>query len=153
MRSRGANITDIVVLVIAADDGIREQTVESINLIKKSGAKMIVAINKIDKSSASSDHTHTHSLSLVTISALDSYKLTHTDADIERVKRDLLAYEVVLEDNGGDVQCVPISATKKIGLAELEQAIILQADDMGLYAEANGGDAVLLESFKDPRYD
>lgn len=71
---------------------------------------------------------------------------------MEKIKRDLLSYEVVLEDNGGDVQCVLISATKKLGLEELEQAIVLQADDMSLYADADAGDAVLLETYKDPRF-
>ena len=124
MRDRGAQITDIVVLVIAADDGIREQTVESIRMIQKAGAKMVVAINKIDKSTA----------------------------DPARVKRDLLSYGVVLEENGGDVQCVEISATKKLGLDKLEEAILLQADEMNIYADAAGGEAVLFESYKDPKY-
>jgi translation initiation factor IF-2 len=85
MRSRGARVTDIVVLVIAAEDGVMAQTEESIQHAKESGCPIIVAINKIDKA---------------------------TPAQIAGVKSSLLKYELIPEDMGGDVQVVPISALK-----------------------------------------
>jgi translation initiation factor IF-2 len=85
MRARGANVTDIVVLVVAADDGLKPQTVEAINHTKAAGVPMIVAINKIDKEGARA----------------------------QRVREELLQHEIVVEDLGGDVQDVEVSALKK----------------------------------------
>ena len=106
MRARGAQITDIVVLVVAADDGIKEQTVEAIRHAREAKVPMIVAINKIDK----------------------------PDAKPERVRQDLLQHEVVLEHVGGEVLDVEVSATKKINLDKLEEAILLQAEVLDLKA-------------------
>jgi len=106
MRARGAQITDIVVLVVAADDGIKEQTVEAIRHAREAKVPMIVAINKIDK----------------------------PDAKPDRVRQDLLQHEVVLEHLGGEVLDVEVSATKKINLAKLEEAILLQAEVLDLKA-------------------
>src|SRR5579875_1215419 len=106
MRARGAQITDIVVLVVAADDGIKEQTIEAIRHAKEAKVPMIVAINKIDK----------------------------PDAKPERVRQDLLQHEVVLEQLGGDVLDVEVSATKKMNLDRLEEAILLQAEVLDLKA-------------------
>ncbi|MDE2227522.1 MAG: translation initiation factor IF-2 [Alphaproteobacteria bacterium] len=106
MRARGAQITDIVVLVVAADDGIKEQTVEAIRHAREAKVPMIVAINKIDK----------------------------PDAKPERVRQDLLQHEIVLEHLGGDVLDVEVSATKKINLDKLEEAILLQAEVLDLKA-------------------
>jgi translation initiation factor IF-2 len=106
MRARGAQITDIVVLVVAADDGIKEQTVEAIRHAREAKVPMIVAINKIDK----------------------------PDAKAERVRQDLLQHEVVLEKLGGDVMDIEVSATKKINLDKLEEAILLQAEVLDLKA-------------------
>jgi len=108
MRARGAQMADIVVLVVAANDSIMPQTVEAINHIRAANVPFIVAINKIDL----------------------------PEANPERVKTDLLQQEVQVEDMGGDVQCVEISATKKIGLDKLEDAILLQAEMMDLKADA-----------------
>ncbi len=108
MRARGAQMADIVVLVVAANDSIMPQTVEAINHIRAANVPFIVAINKIDL----------------------------PEANPTRVKTDLLQYEVQVEEMGGDVQCVEISATKKIGLDKLEEAILLQADMMELKADA-----------------
>ena len=106
MRARGAQITDIVVLVVAADDGIKEQTVEAIRHAREAKVPMIVAINKVDK----------------------------PDAKPDRVRQDLLQHEVVLEHLGGEVLDVEVSATKKINLEKLEEIILLQAEVLDLKA-------------------
>ncbi len=106
MRSRGANVTDIVVLVVAADDGIKEQTIEAINHAKAAKAPIVVAINKIDK----------------------------PGADASRVKNELLAHEIVAEDLGGDVMFVEVSAKEKTNLDGLEEAILLQSEILELKA-------------------
>ena len=100
MRSRGANVTDIVVLVVAADDGIMAQTVEAINHAKAAGVPIIVAINKIDR----------------------------PDADPERVKQEMLQHELVVEDLGGDILTVEVSAKERLNLDKLMEAIALQAE-------------------------
>ncbi|HCJ21518.1 MAG TPA: translation initiation factor IF-2, partial [Erythrobacter sp.] len=99
MRQRGANVTDIVVLVVAADDGIMPQTIEAINHTKAAGVPMIVAINKMDKPEANPDNIRTR----------------------------LLEHEVIVEKMSGDVQDVEISAKEKSGLDKLLDAISLQA--------------------------
>ncbi len=109
MRARGANVTDIVVLVVAADDGIMEQTVEAIRHAKAAQAPIIVAINKIDK----------------------------PDARPERVRQELLQHEIVLEELGGEVLAVEVSALKKTNLDRLEEAILLQAELLDLRANPN----------------
>lgn len=106
MRSRGANVTDIVVLVVAADDGIMPQTIEAIHHAKAAGVPIIVAINKIDK----------------------------PDANPERVRTMLLNHEVVLEEVGGDVMSVEVSAKKKLNIDKLEEMILLQAEMLNLRA-------------------
>ena len=109
MRARGANVTDIVVLVVAADDGIKEQTIEAIRHAKAAQVPIIVAINKMDKH----------------------------DAKPERVRQELLQHELVVEEMGGDVLDVPVSALKKTGLDKLEEAILLQAEILDLKANPN----------------
>jgi translation initiation factor IF-2 len=106
MRARGANVTDLVILVVAADDGIMEQTVEAINHAKAADVPMIVAINKIDR----------------------------PDANPDRVRQELLQHGVVVEEMGGDTLSVPVSATKKTNLDKLEEAILLQAELLELTA-------------------
>jgi len=106
MRARGANVTDIVILVVAADDGLRPQTIEAINHTKAAGVPMIVAINKIDK----------------------------PDAKPQKVREELLQHEVIVEDMGGEVQDVEVSATKKTNLDKLLEAIQLQAEILELKA-------------------
>ncbi len=106
MRSRGAQVTDIVVLVVAGDDGVMPQTVEAIRHAKAANAPLIVAINKMDK----------------------------PGSDPQRVRQELLSHEVVVEDMGGDTQDVQVSATKRTGLDKLEEAIMLQAEVLDLRA-------------------
>ncbi len=106
MRARGANVTDIVVLVVAANDGLMPQTIEAINHTKAAGVPMVVAINKVD---------------------LDS-------ANPQRVRERLLEHEVIVEEMGGDVQDVEVSALKKTGLDDLIEKIQLQAELMELVA-------------------
>jgi translation initiation factor IF-2 len=106
MRARGANITDIVVLVVAADDGIMEQTVEAIRHARAAAVPVIVAINKMDK----------------------------PDANPGRVRQELLQHELVVEEMGGDVLDVEVSAKTKLGLDKLEEAILLQAEILDLKA-------------------
>lgn len=106
MRARGANVTDIVVLVVAADDGLKPQSVEAINHTKAAGVPMIVAINKIDK----------------------------PDAKPQRVREELLQHEIVVEQLGGDVQDVEVSALKGTNLDGLLDAIALQAEILELKA-------------------
>ncbi|UIP92694.1 translation initiation factor IF-2 [Wolbachia endosymbiont of Anopheles demeilloni] len=105
MRARGANITNIVVIVVAADDGIMKQTVEAINQAKAANVSIIVAINKIDKSQP---------------------------GDVERIINSLPQYDLIPEELGGDVIIVPVSAKKKINLDKLEEAILLIAELMTL---------------------
>jgi len=109
MRARGAHVTDTVVLVVAADDGIKEQTVEAIRHAKAANAPIIVAINKIDR----------------------------PDANPERVRQELLQHEMVVEKLGGDVLDIEVSATKKINIDKLEEAILLQAEILDLRANPN----------------
>ena len=106
MRARGAKVTDIVVLVVAADDGVMPQTIEAINHAKAAKVPMIVAINKIDK----------------------------PDAKPERVRTELLQHEVQVESLGGDVLDVEVSATKKTELDKLLEMIGLQAEILDLKA-------------------
>jgi translation initiation factor IF-2 len=106
MRARGAHVTDIVVLVVAADDGIKEQTIEAIRHAKAAAAPIIVAINKMDK----------------------------PDAKPERVRQELLQHELVVEEMGGEVLDIEVSAIKKTGLDKLEEAILLQAEILDLRA-------------------
>ena len=109
MRARGANVTDIVVLVVAANDSLMPQTIEAINHAKAAKVPLIVAINKID---------------------------LH-DANPMKVKQDLLSHEVVVEELGGDTMVVEISAKKRINLDKLEEAILLQAEVLQLTANPN----------------
>jgi translation initiation factor IF-2 len=109
MRARGANVTDIVVLVVAADDGIKEQTVEAIRHAKAAKVPIIVAINKVDK----------------------------PDANPDRVRQELLQHELVVEKLGGDILDVEVSALKKTGLDKLQEAILLQAEILDLKANPN----------------
>jgi translation initiation factor IF-2 len=106
MRARGANVTDIVVLVVAADDGIMQQTVEAIHHARAARAPVIVAINKMDR----------------------------PDANPTRVRQELLQHELVVEEMGGDVLAVEVSAKTKAGLERLEEAILLQAEVLELGA-------------------
>ena len=106
MRQRGAQVTDIVVLVVAADDGVKPQTVEAINHAKAAGVPMIVAINKIDKQGA----------------------------DPQRVRTELLSHEIVVESLGGDTLELEVSALKRTGLDRLLEAIALQAEVLELTA-------------------
>ncbi len=106
MRARGANVTDIVVIVVAANDSIMPQTIEAIAHAKAAEVPIIIAVNKIDL----------------------------PDANPNKVKQDLLQHEIVVEEMGGDVQCVEISAKKKMNLDKLEEAIILQAEILELTA-------------------
>ena len=119
MRMRGANVTDIVVLVVAADDGVMPQTIEAINHAKAAGAPIIVAINKIDK----------------------------PDANPTKVINELLQHEIVVESLGGDTQAIEVSATKKMGLDHLIEGILLQAEVMDLRANPDrSGEGVVIES-------
>ncbi len=106
MRSRGAKATDIVVLVVAADDGIMQQTVEAISHAKAAAVPIIVAINKIDK----------------------------PEADPSRVKNELLSHGLVPEDMGGDIIVVEVSAKNRINLDQLEESILMQAEVLNLKA-------------------
>jgi translation initiation factor IF-2 len=106
MRLRGATVTDIVVLVVAADDGIMEQTIEAINHAKVAEVPILVAINKIDR----------------------------PDADPDRVRKALLQHELVVEEMGGEVLAIEVSAKEKTNLNKLEEAILLQAELLELKA-------------------
>ena len=106
MRARGASATDLVVLVVAADDGVMPQTAEAINHARAAGVPILVAINKIDR----------------------------PDADAQRVRQALLQHEIVTEEMGGDVLAVEVSATEKRNLDKLEEAILLQAEVLELRA-------------------
>ncbi|MCC5796555.1 MAG: translation initiation factor IF-2 [Methylophaga sp.] len=110
MRSRGAKVTDIVVLVVAADDGVMPQTIEAIQHAKAAESILIVAVNKMDK----------------------------PDANPDRVKQELVNHEVIPEDWGGDVQFVPVSALTGQGIDDLLDAISLQAEIMELTAPVEG---------------
>jgi translation initiation factor IF-2 len=109
MRARGANVTDLVILVVAADDGVKEQTVEAINHAKAAKVPMIVAINKIDK----------HGV------------------DPSRVRTELLQHNIVVESLGGDVLEISVSARNKTNLDKLEELILLQAEMQDLRANPN----------------
>ncbi|MBN8827246.1 MAG: translation initiation factor IF-2 [Sphingobacteriia bacterium] len=109
MRSRGAKVTDIVVLVVAADDGIMAQTVEAINHAKAAEVPIIIAVNKIDK----------------------------PEADPYRVRNELLSHGLVVEDLGGDIMAVDVSAKQKLNLDKLIDAILLQAEMMELKSNYN----------------
>ena len=109
MRARGADMTDIAVLVVAADDGIMPQTIESINHAKAANVKLIVAINKMDKPTA----------------------------NLERVKEQLTKYEIVPEDWGGETACIPVSAATGAGIQDLLERIVLEAEVMELKANPN----------------
>ena len=109
MRARGAQITDIAILVVAANDGVKPQTIEAINHAKSAGIPIIVAINKIDL----------------------------PDANIEKVKQELMAYELVPEEWGGDTIYVPISAKKGENIDQLLEMVLLEADVLELKANPN----------------
>ncbi len=100
MRARGSQVTDVVVLVVAADDGVQPQTVEALNHAKAAEVPIIIAINKIDR----------------------------PDSDADRVRNELLNHEIVVEKLGGDVLDIEVSATEQINLDKLEEAILLQAE-------------------------
>jgi translation initiation factor IF-2 len=110
MRRRGAIVTDIVVLVVAADDSVKAQTIEAIKHAKEAGVQIIVAINKVDK----------------------------PEADIEKVKLDLIQHDIVVEDHGGEFQAIPVSGKTGRGMDYLEEAILALADVADFRAETTG---------------
>ena len=119
MRARGANITDIVIVVVAGDDGLMPQTIEAISHTRAAGVPMIVAINKMDK----------------------------PGSDAARVRQALLQHDVQVEEMGGEVQDVEVSATKKTGLDSLIEKILLQAELLELRANADrGGEGTVIEA-------
>lgn len=119
MRARGAKVTDIVVLCVAADDGIMPQTIEAIHHSKAAGVPMIVAVNKIDK----------------------------PDSNPDRIKTDLLSHDIQVEDMGGDVLCIPVSALKGTNLDKLLEAILLQAELLDLNSNPDRpAEGVVVES-------
>jgi translation initiation factor IF-2 len=122
MRARGAKVTDIVILVVAADDGVKPQTVEALQHAKAAGVPMVVAINKIDK----------------------------PEADLDRVKNELSQYNVIAEDWGGDTMFIPVSAKAGTGIDELLDALLLQAEVLELTAvEDCPAQGVVIESSLD----
>jgi translation initiation factor IF-2 len=119
MRARGAKVTDLVILVVAADDGVMPQTVEAISHAKAAHVPIIVAVNKIDKG----------------------------DANPTRVKTELLQHEIQVEDLGGEVLSIDVSATKGTNLDKLEEAILLQAELLDLKANPNrAGEGAVVEA-------
>jgi translation initiation factor IF-2 len=119
MRARGAKVTDLVVLVVAADDGVMPQTVEAISHAKAAHVPIIVAINKVDKG----------------------------DANPARVKSELLQHEIQVEDLGGETLSIDVSATKAINLDKLEEAILLQAELLDLKVNPNRpGEGAVIEA-------
>jgi translation initiation factor IF-2 len=125
MRSRGANVTDIVVLVVAADDSIKDQTIEAINHAKAADVPIIVAINKVDKN----------------------------DAKPDDVRKDLLSHDVVVESFGGDVMDIEISAKTGFNLEKLEESILLLAEILDLKANPNrSAEGIVIESKMEKGY-
>lgn len=119
MRQRGANLTDVVVLVVAADDGVMPQTIESIRFIQNAKVPLIVAINKIDK----------------------------PDAKPDRIKQELMQYSITPEEWGGDTQFVEVSALKGLGIDKLLESINVQAEMMNLRETATGpAECIVVES-------
>ena len=119
MRARGANVTDIVILVVAADDGIKPQTIEAIKHAKAASCPIIVAVNKCDK----------------------------PEANPQKVRTELLQHELIPEEMGGDIQCIDVSAKNKEGLDNLLVALELQADLMELKSDATiNANGVVVES-------
>jgi translation initiation factor IF-2 len=119
MRARGAKVTDLVVLVVAADDGVMPQTIEAIYHAKAAGVQIIVAINKMDK----------------------------PDADPKRVRTDLLQHEIIVESMSGETLEVEVSALKKTGIDKLLEAILLQAELLDLRANPNrSAEGVIIEA-------
>lgn len=109
MRARGANVTDVVVLVVAADDSIMPQTVEALSHARAAGVPIVVAINKVDK----------------------------PEANPQKVKSELLSHDIVVEDMGGETLAVEVSAKQRMNLDKLEEAILLQAEVLDLKANPN----------------
>ena len=119
MRARGANVTDIVVLVVAADDGIKTQTIEAIKHAKAAACPIIVAVNKCDK----------------------------PEANPNKVRTELLQHELVPEEMGGDIQCINVSAKNKEGLNDLIEALEIQAELMELKSDSTiNAEGVVIES-------
>jgi len=119
MRARGANVTDIVILVVAADDGVKQQTVEALAHAKAAEAPIIIAVNKMDK----------------------------PDANPTRVFNELLQHEIVVEEMGGDVLAVPVSAKERTNLDKLEETILLQAELLELRANPDrSAEGVIVEA-------
>ncbi len=124
MRARGAKVTDIAVLVIAADDSIKEQTVEAIKHVQAAQVPIVVAVNKIDQ----------------------------PDANVQRVVNELLQYNIVAEEVGGDVLVVPLSAKKRLNLDKLKEAILLQAELLEIKANPSSkASGVILEARLDKK--
>ena len=110
MRQRGATVTDIVVLVVAADDSVKPQTIEAIKHAKAAGVQMVVAMTKVDKE----------------------------EADTQRVKQDLTRHGIEVEDFGGDIQAIPVSGKTGQGVEDLEEAIVTLADVLDVRADQDG---------------